>query len=127
MMKRILAAAAVAALFTTAAAADWAPGHSAAAAGGWHADTAFPPPSVLERYGKGRKGMRRYVRAQIREAEYRRWQEDERALRPAVAAMEDARGRCDRRLKSALESGDQEEISEARAYCSPKAYGPQLR
>ena len=126
-MKSILAAAAATALFATPAAADWAPGHSAAAAGGWHPGPAIPPPSVLEGYGKGRKGLRRYARAQIREAEYRRWQENERALRPAVAAMEDSRGRCDRRLKSALESGDQEEISEARAYCSPKAYGPQLR
>ena len=125
-MKGILAAAALAALSASPAAADWAPGH-AAASGGWHPDTAFPSTPPIERYGKGGKGLRRYARAQIREAEFRRWQENERAFRPAIAALEDSRGRCDRRLKAALDSGDQEEIGEARDFCKPKAYGPQLR
>jgi hypothetical protein len=116
------------------ASADWAPGRSGAAAGwqgsagpGWIPDDAFPSTPPIQRFGKGHKGVRRFGRSLIREAEYRRWQQDATALRPAAVRLEDSRGRCDRLLKEALQRGDQDEIAEKTDFCRPRAYGPQLR
>ena len=124
-MKSFLAAA-LAFSLATPAAADWAPGRSAAAPQ-WHPDTGFPSTPAIQRYGKGRKGMLRFGRGLSRDAEFRRAQDASIAFRPAVMRMEDSRGKCDSRLKAALDSGDQAALEEARDYCKPKAYGPQFR
>jgi hypothetical protein len=124
-MKSLLAAA-IALAAATPAAADWSPGR-APASRGWYPDTAFPSTPPIQRYGKGNKGVRRFGYGLARDAEFKRFQQDAIAIRPAAAGMEDSRGRCDRRLKAALDSGDQAELEAAREYCKPKAYGPQLR
>jgi hypothetical protein len=126
MKPALFIAAASAALIATPASADWAAGRSGAAPG-WTSDRAFPSTPPIQRYGKGQKGLRRFGKGLVREAESRRWQEDKLALRSAAARMEDSRGRCDRLLKAALDSGDRAEIEEKTEYCRPKAYGPQPR
>jgi hypothetical protein len=129
----VLAAAAAAAFVAAPASADWAPGRSGAApmdwgaTPAWHGEDAFPTTPPIQRFGKGYKGVRRFGRSLVREAEFRRWREDAIVLRPAAARLEDSRGRCDRLLKDALERGDQAEIEEKREYCRPKAYGPHTR
>ena len=126
-MKRVhLAVGCILFLAATPAAADWAP-RASAAPKAWHPDTAFPSTPPIQRFGKGLKGMRRFGRGLSRDTEFRRFQEERAAFRPAAAQLEDSRVRCDSRLRAALDSGDQAEIEDAREYCRPKAYGPQLR
>jgi hypothetical protein len=125
-MKLALSFATAAAFLSAPALADFAPGRTAAAPG-WTPDYNFPSTPAIQRYGKGQKGLRRYARGLVREAEYRRWQQDAIAFRPAAARMEDARGRCDSLLKAALESGDQAEIESTRERCKPRTYGPYAR
>jgi hypothetical protein len=124
VMKAWIAAATGIVLCATPAAADRG-GRRSLPGPVWYPGGGFPSP--IERYGKGVKGMKRYQRALEREEDFRRFQEDRAAFRGAASGMEDARARCDRRLKAALEGSDQAEIEEAREFCRPKAYGPQLR
>jgi hypothetical protein len=121
----ILAAAACVGFLATPAAADWAGGHSPGY--GWHPDTAFPSTPPIQRYGKGIKGVKRFGRGLSRDAEFRRWQEDNRAFHQAAVRTEDVRARCDILLRNALERGDQAEIVDARERCKPRAYGPYPR
>jgi hypothetical protein len=114
----------VAALALVSAPMPAAPVPGPVAGAGWHPDESFPSTPAIQRYGKGRKGMKRFDRSLVREAEFRRFREEGFALRGATAVMEDRRSRCDRLLKDALASGNQAEIEERTEFCRPQPYGP---
>lgn len=115
-----LIAAALAASAPAPLGTDFAPGGEAYGAT-WNWNGRRP---VHARPGRKMRHLDRYM---IREAQLERRAEDWQAIAPAAARMEDARGRCDRRLAEALESGDQQALAEARDFCKPHPYGPLLR
>ena len=128
----VIAVAASAARVATPASADWVAGRTSAGPAwggshGWQPDDAFPSTPPIQRFGKGKKGMRRFNRSLVRDAEYRRFQQDAMVYRAAASRLEDSRSRCDVLMKDALESGNQAEIEEKREFCRPKAYGPHAR